>query len=82
MCDIIILEFSTTGFLHSTHDYFFHKVFNITKDNLRNFAEVETFFLSLRKALGIRMHADRLKKYEEKRKQTVKEIFLTKRRMY
>ncbi len=59
-----------------------YKVFNITKDNLRNFAEVETFFLSLRKALGIRMHADRLKKYEEKRKQTVKEIFLTKRRMY
>ena len=59
-----------------------YKVFNITKDNLKNFGEVEKIFLSLRKALGMRMRPERLAQYTDKRKETVKQIFLARKRLY
>ena len=55
-----------------------YKVISITAEQIGNFGSIETAFLRIRSALGMRTHKDRWEEYLDLRRQVVKDILFQK----
>ena len=56
-----------------------YRVISVTKEKISDFRSVETLFLGIRSALGMRPYPDRLKRYFEKRWEVVHDIMFSDR---